>query len=151
MSFSQKPRPRLGIWIQKKCFKCFSPLLLMLYNIHFFNLAHYRRGNFRIFPKGGRSSTTEVPGLRWFDYVEFMLDLVSYNIQSVWLLKLRACFIVSIFGKAISCSCDQFELFIILSPLSMLHRSRQKHGQSFIRGSKVSSSSSQNLQRNSVL
>ena len=27
------------------------------------NLAHYRRGNFRIFPKGGRSSTTEVPAL----------------------------------------------------------------------------------------
>ena len=35
MSFSQKQRPRLGIWIQKKCFKCFSTLFLMLYNIHF--------------------------------------------------------------------------------------------------------------------
>ena len=34
MSFSQKQRPRLGIWIQIKCFKCFSSLFLMLYNIY---------------------------------------------------------------------------------------------------------------------
>ena len=38
MSFSQKQRPRLGIWIHKKCFKCFSTLFLMLYNIHFLKI-----------------------------------------------------------------------------------------------------------------
>ena len=34
MSFSQKWRHHLGIWIQKQCFKSFSSLFLMFYNIH---------------------------------------------------------------------------------------------------------------------
>ena len=64
MSFSQKWRHRLGMWIQKKMFKV---LFFFIFDVVQYSLlkflAHYLLGNFSIFPKGGRSSTTEVPGL----------------------------------------------------------------------------------------
>ena len=63
MYFSQKRRHRLGIWIQKKMFKV---LFFFIFDVVQHSLmkflAHYVLGNFSIFPKGGRSSTTEVPG-----------------------------------------------------------------------------------------
>ena len=63
MSFSQKRRHRLGIWIQKKMFKV---LFFFIFDVVQYSLlkflAHYLLGNFSIFPKGGRSSSTEVPG-----------------------------------------------------------------------------------------
>ena len=44
------------------------------------NPAHYLRGNFSIFPKGGRSSTSEVPALRHQIY--FFVVLSNFLIAS---------------------------------------------------------------------
>ena len=42
------------------------------------NLAQYLLGNFSIFPKGGRSSTTEVPDL--FECSKMEVEIVDENV-----------------------------------------------------------------------